>query len=1079
MEGTDQIIASTLTDDRGQYQFLNLRPGKYHVRCQIPNRLVYYPDRQPPRTLTVEIGQVNRDIDFHLPAFKKGSWRTYTTYDGLAGNQVNHILQDREGNLWFATNKGASKYDGTLFVNYNKDNGLIDNQVFKVHQTNDGAIWLATRKGLSKLVGGTFTHLTSEEGLLDAQLNDFYVDTSGVFWIGSGRGLQHNGGVTRYDGKTIQHYRSSDGLGADMVTAAFQDREGRMWFGTAAGLSRFDGKSFTNFTTKDGLPGQWINQGAINQSDDGRLWIGTFDWSDAKKGGLCQFDGKTFRSFSIAEGLQTNDVGRAYFTNDGHVWLTGWGGGVLFYDGTSLLHFTNKDGLSDNTVRCIHPDTDGSVWLATNNGVSRYDTSGLTNLTTKDGLVGNAINDIAEGRDGKLYFATGKNWFGTGGNGLSIYDGNNFTNLTAQNGLPNSRINAVSLTENENVWLAIPPKSGLYTVNERQITQYLEQDGLVHSATIDLHMDSQNNSLWIGTMGGISHFDLASKTFTNYTQQNNGLLTNFIQRIYQDRNGSLWFGLQNPNGFGGLSHLNPENQTFTNFTAQDGLPETRWFNAIQRGPNGDLWIATSGGLSRYDGTKFVNLNVKDGLTADSINDLYFDPDDLLWVATWGGGVSIYDGTCWSSLDDRDGLISNNVSRLHQDQSGYIWIGTDRGLTRYRKRAKKPPVRITTVQTDQTYTDLSSIPDLVYGERVTFKYDTTDFRTIPEKRQYRYRIKELNSEWSQPVRTTIYDHKFQQQGRYTFEVQYIDRDLNYSDPASIELTINPPLFYQTMGFLIGVGVVFSICLVLGGVQTWKISEQRRRIREYQELAVEELEEAQGIQMSLMPQENPDLPGFDITGTCVTASEVGGDFFDYIPLGKQELGIAVADVSGKQMQGAMNAVMTNGIMQLAARELETDGPSEIMAKVNGILTQRMKNDTNVTMVFGVLNTDDKTFTFCNAGHHAHPVLCRDGQIELLTNTGFPLGMKENVAYPTRQLQLQSGDMVILMSDGIIETLDEEEVMYAETNKMETLLKTVKADTLAIQIQDQLVEDAIQHGADETLRDDDITVVVVKMN
>ena len=145
----------------------------------------------------------------------------------------------------------------------------------------------------------------------------------------------------------------------------------------------------------------------------------------------------------------------------------------------------------------------------------------------------------------------------------------------------------------------------------------------------------------------------------------------------------------------------------------------------------------------------------------------------------------------------------------------------------------------------------------------------------------------------------------------------------------------------------------------------------------------------------------------------------------------------------------------------------------------MTQRMKNDTNVTMVFGVLNTADKTFTFCNAGHHAHPVLCRDGQVESLTNTGFPLGMKENVAYPTRQLQLQSGDAVILMSDGIIETLDEEEVMYAETDKMETLLKTVKADTPAIQIQNQLVEDAIQHGADETLRDDDITVVVVKMS
>ena len=173
LENINQIVATTLTDDRGQYQFLNLRPGKYQVRCQIPGQLVYYPDREQAKTFTVSVGQQHRDINFHQPAFKKGFWRTYTTYDGLAGNQVNHILRDNEGNLWFATNKGASKFDGTQFVNYSKDNGLIDNSVFKIHQTSDGAIWFATSKGLTKLEGESFSHLTSDEGLLDAYINDF------------------------------------------------------------------------------------------------------------------------------------------------------------------------------------------------------------------------------------------------------------------------------------------------------------------------------------------------------------------------------------------------------------------------------------------------------------------------------------------------------------------------------------------------------------------------------------------------------------------------------------------------------------------------------------------------------------------------------------------------------------------------------------------------------------------------------------------------------------------------------------------------------------------------------------------
>jgi hypothetical protein len=118
LESTDQIVATTLTDDRGQYQFLNLRPGKYQVRCHIPSRLVYYPDQsdQSVTVLNVRPGKQIQNINFYLPEFKKGSWRTYTTYDGLAGNWVNHILRDTNGNLWFATGNGVSKYDGSKSI---------------------------------------------------------------------------------------------------------------------------------------------------------------------------------------------------------------------------------------------------------------------------------------------------------------------------------------------------------------------------------------------------------------------------------------------------------------------------------------------------------------------------------------------------------------------------------------------------------------------------------------------------------------------------------------------------------------------------------------------------------------------------------------------------------------------------------------------------------------------------------------------------------------------------------------------------------------------------------------------------
>ena len=113
---------------------------------------------------------------------------------------------------------------------------------------------------------------------------------------------------------------------------------------------------------------------------------------------------------------------------------------------------------------------------------------------------------------------------------------------------------------------------------------------------------------------------------------------------------------------------------------------------------------------------------------------------------------------------------------------------------------------------------------------------------------------------------------------------------------------------------------------------------------------------------MPLSAPEIPKFEIAGKCVPASEVGGDFFDYITYtNDQSVGIAVADVSGKMMQGAMNAVMTNGVLHLAAREEEGSSPTDIVDKVNSILAIRMKQDTNdsdivklLLNVLGMLNS-----------------------------------------------------------------------------------------------------------------------------
>jgi hypothetical protein len=208
---------------------------------------------------------------------------------------------------------------------------------------------------------------------------------------------------------------------------------------------------------------------------------------------------------------------------------------------------------------------------------------------------------------------------------------------------------------------------------------------------------------------------------------------------------------------------------------------------------------------------FVNFTREDGLAYDSIWTIYSDPDGVMWFGTDGGGVSRYDGVAWTSLDTRDGLADNHVRAIHQDADGSLWFATHKGITHYRQSIIPPSVHIVSVTADQTYRNLSAIPAFGPGTRVTIEYNAVDLKTIPEKRQYRYRIqafrkslskKEMDSDWGKPTKATSFDFIFDEPGIHTFEVQAIDRDLNYSEPTSLEIEILPPPFYTRAGFIMG-------------------------------------------------------------------------------------------------------------------------------------------------------------------------------------------------------------------------------------------------------------------------------------
>lgn len=145
----------------------------------------------------------------------------------------------------------------------------------------------------------------------------------------------------------------------------------------------------------------------------------------------------------------------------------------------------------------------------------------------------------------------------------------------------------------------------------------------------------------------------------------------------------------------------------------------------------------------------------------------------------------------------------------------IWVGTaEKGIARFRKSTRSPQAPSVVVQTDRDYTDLAALPRLLTGQRVTFKFKAVDFRTVPEKRQYRWQLLQgarsdaaLAKNWQPPGFVTELEHSFQQPGAWTLAVELIDRDLHYSKPTLAVLNVVVP-WHANMAVMVpaGAGVV---------------------------------------------------------------------------------------------------------------------------------------------------------------------------------------------------------------------------------------------------------------------------------
>src|ERR687897_1749362 len=197
--------------------------------------------------------------------------------------------------------------------------------------------------------------------------------------------------------------------------------------------------------------------------------------------------------------------------------------------------------------------------------------------------------------------------------------------------------------------------------------------------------------------------------------------------------------------------------------------------------------------------------------------------------------------------------------------------------------------------------------------------------------------------------------------------------------------------------------------------------------------QELEVARLIQQNFLPRELPDLPGWQIAAYYRPAREVGGDFYDVIPLPDGRVGFVVGDVTDKGVPAALVMSATRTLMRASAQRLIE--PGEVLERLNEHLYPVMPAKMFVTCLYGVLDPETGHLRFANAGHDLPYVKTADGIVELRAR-GMPLGLMPGMRYEEKEAVLEPGDSVLLHSDGIVEAHDPERDMFGFPRLKDTM-------------------------------------------
>jgi phosphoserine phosphatase RsbU/P len=254
-----------------------------------------------------------------------------------------------------------------------------------------------------------------------------------------------------------------------------------------------------------------------------------------------------------------------------------------------------------------------------------------------------------------------------------------------------------------------------------------------------------------------------------------------------------------------------------------------------------------------------------------------------------------------------------------------------------------------------------------------------------------------------------------------------------------------------------------------IENSRLFEEEKKLMQIQQ----EIQVASEIQKNLLPQEIPSIEGYDIYAVNIPAREVGGDYYDFIKISETKTAIALGDVSGKGLPASM--LMANLQATLRGQLLFCNCAKDCVKRANSMLFRSTDTSKFVTLFFGILDVEQHTLTYCNAGHN-EPIFIQNDNKNKLDKGGMLLSIFEQIDYDEEEILFDKGSTLVVFTDGITEAMNEQQEEYGDV-RLEKLIEnnpTVTSQELVTKILSD-----VQNFSFGVPQFDDITLMVIKRN